>query len=192
MATRAQIKADRVKEARRERRNARDRINYYFKKKGLPIRFSDVANMMPKVSGKMSLSELNQAIKLFKAWTSGRIQEYVQEMQDFIQESLQDFDEEMAPEPFNVREAYSDMLHGLDENIGEYFDSVMEYLDEYSSFTEVEIDELLDDYPGYFDTIRKYYEEYEDDQRGRNTKYWGSRKVINQMMAEIFHVYVNE
>ena len=192
MASRAKVKADRLKQARRERRNARDRINYYFKKKGLPMRFGDVANMMPKISGNMSLRELNEAIKIFKAWTSGRIQDYVKEMQDFIQESLDDFDEEVAPEPFNVREAYSDMLHGLDPDIGSYFDDIMAYLDDFSSFEEVEIDQLLDDNPQYFDEIRKYFEIYGDSKHDRDAKYWGSRRVLNQMMSDVFHIFINE
>lgn len=180
-----------IQQVRRERRNARDRINYYLKKAGVPARFSDIRDMLPGIPKNATPEQMVELIREYKSFTPDKIRSYVQGVQDVIEEALEDFDEQqMAPEPFSNIEAYSDMLHGLDPRIGQYFDNCMDYLREFSAFDEDEIDALLSENPEYFEEIRKTYEFYDDSEAGQNTKYWHSHSVINALMSEIFHVFV--
>lgn len=179
-----------IQQVRRERRNARDRINYHLKKAGVPARFSDIRNILPGIPKNATPEQMEELIREYKSFTPDKIRSYVQGVQDVIEEALEDFDEEIAPEPFSNIEAYSDMLHSLDPMLGQYFDGCIDYLREYSAFDDTEIDILLSENPEYFEEIRKTFEFYDDTEAGRNTKYWHSRSVINSMMSEIFHVFV--
>ena len=180
------------RDVRRERRNARDRINYYLKKSGLGIRYSQLGEILPKIPKNASFTELENLVKLFKAWTSGRIKEYVAEMVATIDQSIEDFDEGIGPTPFSNIDAYSDMLHGLHEELGETFDRYIDYLLQYSGLDETEIEFALDDNPEYFEDIKKYWEIYEDSKQGRNSKFYGSLRRLRDLMTEVFHVYAFE
>lgn len=180
-----------LKDARRQRRNARDRINYQFRKYGLPMKFTDVSDMLPGVSKHMTPEKLDDLVDVYKSWNAGRIKAYVQTVQDFLKESAEAYDEEF-PEPFSNIEAYSDLLNGLETRLGSQFDRMIDYLINFTAFTELEIEDLLGGNPEYFETIKKYYEIYEDDERGSNSKFYGSLRVLNKLAREVFHIFVED
>lgn len=179
-----------LKDARRQRRNARDRINYQFRKYGLPMKFTDVSDMLPGVSKHMTPEQLDDLVDVYKSWTAGKIKTYVQTVQDFLKESAEAYEE--FPEPFSNIEAYSDLLNGLDTRLARQFDRLIDYLIKSTPFTELEIEDLLAGNSEYFETIKKYYEIYEDDERGSNSKFYGSLRELNKLAREVFHIFVED
>ena len=179
------------KEAQHARKNAVERYRYYRRK-------HDIMDTYDKSS--QSILPLHKGMdeeyyEAMKEYYNSLDPEY---FENEIEENYYEPEDDTAPFDVSLSEEYSERLHDVNETIGSDFDNMLDYVYNYTSLSELDIEDLLLQCEDYISTIESIYQGYVSNRPGRteqdqrNNMYWAAKKTLNKMMKDVFHVYARD
>lgn len=177
-------------EALKAKKNATERYRYYRRKHDIGDTYSSQQSVIPI----LEKGETSEYYDYMTAYYNSLDPEYYEEK---IEEIYYEPDDDTAPFDVSFSDEYSDRLHKLSDLIGGDFDSIIEYVYDYSGLSEIDIEDLLSQCESYISTIEGIYSGYVSNRptsstlEERNNMYWASKRTLNKMANEVFGIDIN-
>lgn len=180
------------KDAQRARKNAVERYRYYRRKRNILDKYSTIQNeVIPELMKYMDED-------YYAFWETQYDSMTPSYFDEAINKIYYEPEDETAPFEVSLSEEYYDRLLNVNETIAKDFYNALDYVYDYTSLSEIDIEDLLSQCEEYISTIEGIYEGYvsnrptatEQDQR--NNMYWAATRTLHKMMKDVFHIELKE
>lgn len=171
------------KNAQKARKRAIERYRYQRRKYDIYVPYDELKRQLPKVDKGLSSEEYDELVEMFDNMTK-------EDFQDIVNEDYLEPEDETSPYSYSYFEEYRDRLDEVDPQIASQFSNMIQYVQDYTSMSGYEIEEILEDAEDYIDQIEENYNRYNSNKGSSSqSSYYSSIATLNKMMREMFHIY---